>query len=147
MGLGNGPLDVPGEPPRQGIQRRSQAANTLLQKPELGKVRTPPGIGVQHPRACVHARQVIALRQRLLLQLRCWAPAGGASAGAHGTGINPGMHLGELYIGARCTGWWFGANVRGASAPFVAHLPALGRAVLWTEGMKSVGNALVEPCR
>jgi hypothetical protein len=41
MGLGNGPLDVPGEPPRQGIQRRSQAANTLLQKPELGKVRIP----------------------------------------------------------------------------------------------------------
>jgi hypothetical protein len=37
-GLGNGPLDMPGEPPRQGIQRHSQAHNTLLQKCELGKV-------------------------------------------------------------------------------------------------------------
>ena len=55
MGLGNGPLDVPGEPPRQGIQRRSQAGNTLLQKPELGKVRTrfiPPGC----PHVCARAR-------------------------------------------------------------------------------------------
>lgn len=38
QGNGHGPLDVVGEPPRQGVQRASQAVNTLLQKTELGKV-------------------------------------------------------------------------------------------------------------
>jgi len=66
MGLGNGPLDVPGEPPRQGIQRRSQAGNTLLQKPELGKVKKctvslPPqdyAFGLSRPRDPEGAREV-----------------------------------------------------------------------------------------
>lgn len=39
-GFGNGPMDVPGEPPRMGTQRGSQTTNCLLRKTELGKVKT-----------------------------------------------------------------------------------------------------------
>lgn len=65
-GTGNGPLDVPGEPPRQGVQRSTQRVNTILQKTELGKVKTittalPPeefAYGLSRPRDAEGAREV-----------------------------------------------------------------------------------------
>jgi len=66
QGNGHGPLDVVGEPPRQGVQRASQAVNTLLQKTELGKVKKitttlPPeefAYGLSRPRDSEGAREV-----------------------------------------------------------------------------------------
>lgn len=65
-GTGNGPLDLPGEPPRQGVQRATQRVNTLLQKTELGKCKTvttnlPPedfAYGLSRPRDGEGAREV-----------------------------------------------------------------------------------------
>jgi len=64
--VGKGPLDIAGEPPRQGVQRASQKVNTLLLKTELGKVKAcatalPPedfAYGLQRPRDAEGAREV-----------------------------------------------------------------------------------------
>eukprot|EP00238_Polyblepharides_amylifera_P014912 CAMPEP_0196579448 /NCGR_PEP_ID=MMETSP1081-20130531/22006_1 /TAXON_ID=36882 /ORGANISM="Pyramimonas amylifera, Strain CCMP720" /LENGTH=248 /DNA_ID=CAMNT_0041899051 /DNA_START=6 /DNA_END=752 /DNA_ORIENTATION=- len=66
IGQGTGPLDQPGEPPRQGTQRNSMGVNTLLLKAELGKVKTITttlpteefAYGLSRPRDAEGAREV-----------------------------------------------------------------------------------------